>query len=286
MMNDKAIMLSPFASVKQFDQVQPMATALSHSRFVPQMFRGENAHADCIMALGIASRLGADVLSVMNALYDVHGKIGFEAKFLIACVNASGKFDPIRWRFEGEEGKDSWGARAYATDRQSGDELIGTLVTIDMAKKEGWFGKKGSKWQTMPEQMLRYRSASFWISTYAGEYAMGMRTAEDLQDEPVIEAPQAEVVSSRPTRRQKPKDLTEMVEQQKQAPKRQGIDVQAEVEAVAKKMWPQEYKTVICKKASAMFKQDIEAIEQMTPKQLSDILDDLNEIRTNQGGAI
>jgi hypothetical protein len=112
---------------------------------------------------------------------------------------------------------------------------------------------------------------------------------EDLYDEIVTknlswaDVVEVKSVGEKP---KKPKDLTELVEQQKQSPPRQGIDVQAEVEAVAKDMWPQEYKTVVCKKASAMFKQDIVTIEQMTPKQLSDILDDLNEIRTNQGGAI
>ena len=36
-----------------------------------------------------------------------------------------------------------------------------------------------SKWRTMPEQMLRYRAASFWCSTYSPELSMGMRTVEE-----------------------------------------------------------------------------------------------------------
>jgi hypothetical protein len=295
-MNDKAIVLSPFASVEQFGQVQQMATALSCSMFVPDKFRGDMGHPNCIMALGIASRLNTEVLSVMNALYEVKGKIGFEAKFLIACVNASGKFDPIRWRFEGKEGTDSWGARAYAKDRQSGEELVGTLVTIGMAKKEGWFGKSGSKWQTMPEQMLRYRSASFWISTYAGEYAMGMRTQEDLQDE--IQAPPAEViesVTSKQFEKPRPTSLDDVVDMSEgpvisaaAAPKMFGItepvdfDVSDEALKVAERLWPQAYKTKVCEMASGIFGFEISTIEQMndslTVEQIAQILKNLNRI--------
>ena len=48
-----------------------------------------------------------------------------------------------------------------------------------MAIDEGWYSKNGSKWRTMPEQMLRYRAASFWCSTYSPELSMGMRTVEE-----------------------------------------------------------------------------------------------------------
>ena len=60
--------------------------------------------------------------------------------------------------------------------------LVGPLVTVGIAKKEGWFQKSGSKWQTMPEQMLRYRAASWFIRTIAPEIAMGLQTAEEVRD--------------------------------------------------------------------------------------------------------
>src|SRR5690606_5898335 len=63
-------------------------------------------------------------------------------------------------------------------------------VTIGLAKKEGWYTKNGSKWQTMPEQMLMYRAAAFFVRTYAPEIAMGLHTTEELQD--IIELPTTE----------------------------------------------------------------------------------------------
>ena len=53
---------------------------------------------------------------------------------------------------------------------------------MEMAKKEGWFDKSGSKWKTMPNQMLRYRAAAFWQRVYCPEISMGLMTAEEAED--------------------------------------------------------------------------------------------------------
>jgi hypothetical protein len=55
-----------------------------------------------------------------------------------------------------------------------------------MAKAEGWSTKSGSKWLTMPELMLRYRSAAFFARIYAPDITLGMQTAEEVYDaEPI-----------------------------------------------------------------------------------------------------
>jgi hypothetical protein len=89
----------------------------------------------------------------------------------------------------GEEGTDDWGCYAYAIDKMTGEELQGPKVTIGMAKKEGWFSKTGSKWQTMPQLMLHYRAAAFFQRTYAPEISMGLMTSEEIQDIDDMETP-------------------------------------------------------------------------------------------------
>ena len=42
--------------------------------------------------------------------------------------------------------------------------------------------KKGSKWKTMPQQMLSYRAAAFFIRTVAPEISMGLSTTEEIVD--------------------------------------------------------------------------------------------------------
>ena len=61
-----------------------------------------------------------------------------------------------------------------------------------MAKREGWATKAGSKWQTMPELMIRYRAAAFWGRLYIPELLVGIQTQEEVIDiEPVTVAPAA-----------------------------------------------------------------------------------------------
>lgn len=165
---------------KDFAMGQRMANLLASSKIVPTTFQGDIASS--LIALNMAQRMGADPLQVMQSLFIVHGKPSFSSAFLIACFNQCGRFSPIRYEFEGEEGTDEWGCRAYTTEKSTGEVIKGVKVTIGMAKAEGWYGKAGSKWKTMPELMLRYRSASFLIRSTAPEISLGFQTTEEVRD--------------------------------------------------------------------------------------------------------
>lgn len=179
--------ISAFSSENAFVSVQRMAKALASSTLVPDSYRGEANLGNCIIALELSQRIGASVMAVMQSMVPIHGKPTWSASFLIATVNSCGRFSPMRFRWVGKEGTDEWGCRAFAVERESNLELVGALVTIGMAKAEGWYGKNGSKWKTMPEQMLQYRAAAFWCRAYAPEIALGMHTSEEIQDTPVTQ---------------------------------------------------------------------------------------------------
>ncbi len=160
--------------------LRDIAKDFASSDIVPQRFQGKAAN--CMIAVNMAVRMQADPLMVMQNLYIVHGTPGWSAQFLISCFNQCGRFDPIQYEFSGQEGTDEWGCRAFAMSRSSGARVEGSKITIGIAKKEGWYGKNGSKWQTMPEQMLRYRAASWMIRTCAPEIGMGFQTREEIED--------------------------------------------------------------------------------------------------------
>lgn len=166
-----------FSSVAKFEECQRMAKVFSESSFVPAAFKGKIG--DCVIALDMAKRMGADPIALMQNMYIVHGKPSFSSSFLIACINSSGRFSAMRYDLDGEE--DDRGCRAWVTD-ENGERLESIRVTIKMAKAEGWFTKSGSKWQTMPELMLRYRAAAFFARQYCPEITMGMKTQEELAD--------------------------------------------------------------------------------------------------------
>ncbi len=172
--------ISAFASNEAFTTAQRMAKALASSSLMPAAYQSNIPNT--LIAIELASRIGCSVLMVAQNLDIIHGRPSWRATFLIATVNACGRFTPIRFRWQGEEGADSWGCRAVAKDRATGDECIGTLITIGLSKREGWYAKNGSKWQTMPEQMLCYRAASFWARIYAPELSLGMQTSDEVID--------------------------------------------------------------------------------------------------------
>lgn len=171
--------VSLFSSEAAFVSGQRMARALCSSALVPQQYQGDAGLPNALIALDMAQRLSANPLMVMQNLYVVHGRPAWSSQFLIACVNACGRFSPLRYEFEGEG--DNYGCRAVANDR-AGNTLKGTRITLGMAKAEGWTSKAGSKWKTMPEQMLTYRAATFWSRAYAPELTMGIPTSDEVFD--------------------------------------------------------------------------------------------------------
>lgn len=160
--------------------IQRVANALAQSTLVPQQFQANIPN--CIIALEMAQRIGASPLMVCQNLYVVHGRPGWSAKFLIASFNQCGRFSAIRYEWVGTRGKDDWGCRAWATEKATGEKIVGPLITIDLAKKEGWYEKSGSKWKTIPELMLQYRAAAWMVNTHAPEISMGLNTAEEIGD--------------------------------------------------------------------------------------------------------
>jgi hypothetical protein len=163
---------------KQFELMQRKAKIYSESSLVPDAYKKNIGNV--LIATNMAERMGADILMVMQNLYIVHGRPGWSAQFLIACFNSCGRFTAIKYAFGGDG--DDYGCIAYATELASGERIEGVRVTIGMAKAEGWSTKNGSKWKTMPDLMLRYRSATFLIRCTAPEIGLGLQTAEEIHD--------------------------------------------------------------------------------------------------------
>ncbi len=174
-----------FFDLQGFELMQRVAKMFSSSTLVPQAYQGNIAN--CMIALNLARRLGADELMVMQNLYIVHGNPGWSSKFLIASVNTCGRFEALRYEWRGNAGADDFGCRAWTVEKSTGERLDGVWVDWKMVKAEGWNKKSGSKWLTMAEQMFVYRAAAFWQRAYAPEISMGLSTTEELQEVQVVD---------------------------------------------------------------------------------------------------
>lgn len=175
---------SVFAGIQQFENAQRIAKALASSALVPKEYQGQSGLANVLVAMEIAGRMALSPLQVMQNLHIIHGRPSWSSQFIIAMINGCGRFSPLDYELSGEG--ETLSCFAYATDLASGKVLRGPVVTMAMAKREGWATKTGSKWATMPDLMIRYRSAAFWGRLYVPEYLVGMKTQEEVIDiEPV-----------------------------------------------------------------------------------------------------
>lgn len=197
---------------RQFEAMQRIGKAYAESTIVPKVY--QNNIGNCIIALEISHRMNIPPLMVMQNLYVVNGNPSWSSKFLVATINSGGRYSALRYRKRnlGKLGKipyttyewdpatkqkrpvnrefdgtaiDNIECVAYATEKATGEVLESDPVTIEMAVREGWYTKDGSKWVTMPQLMLTYRAAAFWQRVYAPEVSMGFGTVEeeaDIQD--------------------------------------------------------------------------------------------------------
>lgn len=166
------------------DDAWRMATALANSELVPLAYR--NKPASCLIAIDLALRLRSSWLMVMQHVYDVKGRLSLDAQFCIALINQSGLFtDPLDYEIEGTNPfADDYKVRATAQRKKTGKVLYGPWIDWKLVKAEGWYGKDGSKWKTMPEQMFHYRAASWFANRHCPEVKMGMMTSEEAEEIP------------------------------------------------------------------------------------------------------
>lgn len=192
--------VSVFSSMEAFENAKSMCGALVNSGLVPQDYRGNGNMGNAMIALDMANRMGIAPIMVMQNLDIIEGRPSWKSQFIIAAINSCGLFSPLRFDVvdhgEKEVTFETWGqergqkvrktikvrnleCRATAIEKKTGEVLSGPPVSMETAIGEGWYQRKGSKWQTMPELMLRYRAAAFFGRLYAPHILNGMPTADE-----------------------------------------------------------------------------------------------------------
>lgn len=161
-----------------FEMAQRQARSLAASTLVPAEYRGEEGLGNCIVALDIAKRMNISPLTVMQNLIIVHNRPSWSSAWIIAQIQGCGRYENFNYELSGEGEK----MKCYctATRVSDGKSIKGSTVSIAMAKAEGW--TRNSKWRTMPEQMLKYRAATFFGRQYIPDLLLGVQTSEEVVD--------------------------------------------------------------------------------------------------------
>lgn len=171
---------TPISDLGHFQAKYELATRLSRSSLIPRAYF--NKPEDVMVAMELSESMKMSLFVVLQNIDIIHGRPGWKSTFVLSAINASGRFaSRVKFEFTGERGKDTWGCRAYALEHD-GTRCEGSWVTMKMARAEGWYDRKDSKWQTMPEQMLQYRAAAFFGRLHASDLLMGMQSTDEIID--------------------------------------------------------------------------------------------------------
>lgn len=171
--------LSIFGSSDNFTLAWQQAQALAQSNIVPSTF--QKNPSNCLIAIEQAQRTRMSPFMVMQNLYIIGNRPTWSSKFLIAMINASGRYD-MELQFDDMKDKNGkpYGCICWTT--KQGRRIEGMEVNMDMAQAEGWLNKNGSKWKTMPQLMLRYRAASFFANLNCPDLTLGLYTDDEVID--------------------------------------------------------------------------------------------------------
>ena len=160
-----------------FNLKQREAKLLSNSAFFPKSLKGDIASA--VIINDLAERQNISPLEIAQNIHIIHDKPSFSTTYLVARLNQSGL---IKGALKTVISKDKQSCYATAIDSATGEVLEGMTVTMQIAKAEGWLSKKGSKWLTIPELMLRKRAQSFFIKEFYPQVMFGLQSREELED--------------------------------------------------------------------------------------------------------
>lgn len=171
-----ALLMDP----SRFEHMCRVGKMFAVSPLFPEHLRGKSIDqgiANAVLVLNMANRLNEDPLTVAQNIYFVGGRPGWNTTYMIAKANLHGVFkDVIDWEVKGKG--ETLAVTAFATIRTTG-RRVQVTCDMEMAKKEGWI--KNAKYQSIPEQMLRYRSAAFLIRLYCPEVMIGVPASIELE---------------------------------------------------------------------------------------------------------
>lgn len=155
-----------------------MAKVLCTAELIPDAYRGKPA--DCMIAIDMANRMNISPLMVMQSLYVVKGKPSWSGQACMSFIQANPDFTDVRPVYVESSSTQDRGCYISAKRTSDGSEVRGVLVTLAMAKAEGW--TKNPKWQNMPDLMLAYRASAFFARVYCPAVLMGVSVEGEIED--------------------------------------------------------------------------------------------------------
>ena len=179
---------SIYKNTDSFEFAQRQAKSLCESDLVPKSYQGQKGLPNCLVAIEMSKRMKLSPLTVMQNLNVIHGTPTWSAQFITSQILGCGRFTNFDYLVKGEG--DTLEVQCVAKRIEDQKLIKGTTVSMRMARLEGW--TRNSKYQSMPELMLRNRAATFFGRQYIPDLLLGVQTSEEVVDiQPLDVTPEA-----------------------------------------------------------------------------------------------
>lgn len=178
------------AIMGDISELQKWARIYNASSLLPSAWKkGQESEriANLILVMQRAMALKCDPLLLLQNLDFIAGRMCWKSTFLLQLLLAYGWTSP-KYHISGDPtSQDFWqtdsnGCAFSAVNPASGEREQGSKITVAMVIGERWLDREGSKWKTMPEQMLKYRAISFFCRSNAPSVMGGFYSDDEVRD--------------------------------------------------------------------------------------------------------
>lgn len=173
------------------DDLYRFATAVAKSGLAP---KGIETPEAIFVALEMGLEVGLPMMAALQNIAVINGRPAIWGDAQLAVVRSTGELALFEEWYE-EAGKRLPRNPAAFTDattavcrvQRSGYEAAETAFSVADAKRANLWGKAGP-WTQYPARMLKHRARSFALRDQFGDALRGLRTVEEVQDDPVATA--------------------------------------------------------------------------------------------------
>ena len=173
------------------DDLYRFATAVAKSGLAP---KGIETPEAIFVALEMGLEVGLPMMAALQNIAVINGRPAIWGDAQLAVVRSTGELVLFEEWYE-ENGKRLPRNPAAFTDataavcrvQRSGYEPAETAFSVADAKRANLWGKSGP-WTQYPARMLKHRARSFALRDQFGDALRGLRTVEEVQDDPVATA--------------------------------------------------------------------------------------------------
>jgi hypothetical protein len=173
------------------DDLYRFATAVSKSGLAP---KGIETPEAIFVALEMGLEVGLPMMAALQNIAVINGRPAIWGDAQLAVVRSTGELALFEEWYE-ENGKRltrnpmafSDETAAVCRVQRQGYEPSETAFSVADAKRANLWGKAGP-WSQYPARMLKHRARSFALRDQFGDALRGLRTVEEVQDDPVATA--------------------------------------------------------------------------------------------------